>query len=220
MRYKITVPLLCLFLIGAPTIVLADEPSKPISECAKEYESRKRSLESARVSASAFFHECWWHTRSGRLTVLSRDPPHKSVTASIPDAVPEHSVRPAPRARIATTSMAAPRRAFKIDRHHDGDLLGPTVYALRARRIQRLARMRSARYAESHSALRRKYSLVMRLDTRRRRLAGLSVRSPVRSKTEGVDMSTRQSASIVSSLPPNTRQGREAWIGATDLGTP
>ena len=224
MRFEMTFPLICIFSAVALTNVSAAEPSKPIGDCSREYADRKQSLEAARVSASDFFHQCWWHTRPGKLTSVAIASPAQTATATISPASAQHHARPM-LLRVGTSTSLSHHhsRTARLELRRTKGTRHPAFYnfALRARNERRVAErhFRPAGAEASRIALRSKRLLLVMTASPHRRLASLGNRVAIQRKPDvGGPITTPASRTV--SLPPDTREGRQAWIGAMTASGP
>ncbi len=111
---------------GTASAIAATRPTKSVQDCNDELRDKAAAIAEAGMSASAFFHACWWHSEPGKPTPIVADPrsgaPFARRASRLASSDGDAAARPsrrgsrqhAERRRIEAGSFA-PRRSFPAE---------------------------------------------------------------------------------------------------------
>ena len=201
----------------------AAQPTKPILECEQEFTRRQASLRSEGISAASFFHECWWHSQRGQVTVVSASDAQARINRSQRD--PETNRLWTQSKGVAQASTAEHRRSAALV-----DRLAKRRQARDQRRMNRIIAMRAQRLAlaarpsrqpkVTKVALAKSRRIASLRRTRNERLAFLSRHDAERRQRYALARLQQRQGTVKAAVvdasfdvPENALQGRRSWIG-------
>ena len=203
----------------------AAEPTKPIQQCEAEFQARKASLLSKGVSASSFFHECWWHSRVGQPTEMPSDGARDRITRIQGDPQAAR-VRTAGRGNVRPP-IGGHDHVARLDERHARRRearLQRRVNHLLATRSRHLVLTAEARRVEGKRlrvADARKYAALEK--ARDKRLAFAASRVAERRerfalrREQGRGNESRAIADTSADIPAGALAGRRSWIGTPTI---